>query len=477
MSDPGHDRADLDDDTTVTREQWKWSILAGMASFLDAGSIVALGATLAIWQGYLDLSADFVGVITALGPNAIGCGLGAFLGGRLGDMLGRKRIYQYDLIVYALAALTIALSVNSVMLLVGTFVLGLAVGADVPTSLALVGEFAPTKSRGKLLGFSQVAWYTGPVVVLFLALAVSDLEVLGARILFLTLVVVAVVTYVLRRGLTESARWVAASQETSDDPDAASGTTSEESARGAVPTTRQSLRQLMSGPHLRALLWTATIYITWNTAAGTGGIFTPYIIRTLGAGSQAASVGLSAIGFVVSLVATVFIFMRLVDRGHAARKWMWGIGGLMQVISYGLYLVFPFTVTVIVANILLFGIGAALAGEGTYKTASQELFPTMVRGTAQGITFGFARLVLGVWSFYVPILAATGIRPVAGILTALLAVSAVVGFFGMPNTAGKTLEQIEEERGTKVRTTTSVNGPKKRTGHSSEGPTGGMETS
>jgi MFS transporter, SP family, inositol transporter len=71
------------------------------------------------------------------------------------------------------------------MLLVGTFIVGVAVGADVPTSLALVGEFAPSGARGKLLGFSQVAWYSGPVVVLVLALALSGADVWGARVLFL----------------------------------------------------------------------------------------------------------------------------------------------------------------------------------------------------------------------------------------------------------------------------------------------------
>lgn len=35
------------DGDTVTRQQWKWSALAGMASYLDAGSIVALGAGMA----------------------------------------------------------------------------------------------------------------------------------------------------------------------------------------------------------------------------------------------------------------------------------------------------------------------------------------------------------------------------------------------------------------------------------------------
>ena len=35
-----------DDDSHATGQQWKWTVLAGMASYLDAGSIVALAAGL-----------------------------------------------------------------------------------------------------------------------------------------------------------------------------------------------------------------------------------------------------------------------------------------------------------------------------------------------------------------------------------------------------------------------------------------------
>src|SRR5438270_847584 len=88
-----------------------------------------------------------------------------------------------------------------------------------------------------------------------------------------------------------------------------------------------------------------------------------------------------------------------------------------------------------------------MAGEAVYKVFSQELFPTMLRGTAQGYTFGAARLLLGIWSFFVPVLATAGIKPVAGLLTLFLLVSGVVGYFGMPNTCGTSLEEIEAERG------------------------------
>jgi inositol transporter-like SP family MFS transporter len=435
----------------VTRQQWKWSALAGMASFLDAGSIVALGSSLAIWQDQFGLSNSFVGALAAIGPNAVGAGVGALVGGRLGDLVGRKRIYQYDLLVYAAGVLVIAAAGNAFMLVLGTAVVGLAVGADVPTSLALVGEFSPSKARGKLLGFSQIAWNSGPVVVLALALALSQTGTWSPRVLFLVLFVVTVVTYLLRRGIVESARWTAASGAASAAP---TSTPDAQPSSAPVPRRRAGLSPLglvFRGKNLRALVWTAAIYLTWNLAAGTNGIFTPYIIRTLHAGSQAASVALSCAGFVLGILGTIFVYMRLADRSHASRRLMWGVGGVMQVAAFGVYLVLPFSIPVIVLNIVLFGLGGALAGEGTYKTCSQELFPTMLRGTAQGVTFGAARLVLGAWSYFVPTLASTGIRPVAALLTLFLLVSAVVGYFGMPDTAGKTLEDIEAERGSPVR--------------------------
>src|SRR3954470_21722149 len=92
-------------ESTITREQWRVSILGAMASYLDAGSIVALRAPLTAFQAAFGLGEGAIGVLTALGPNAIGGAIGAFVGGRLGDKLGRKRIYKWDLLVYAVGIL------------------------------------------------------------------------------------------------------------------------------------------------------------------------------------------------------------------------------------------------------------------------------------------------------------------------------------------------------------------------------------
>lgn len=419
------------DDNTVSRQQWKWTALAGMASYLDAGSIVALGSGLALFQEEFALSNDMVGLLTAIGPNAIGCGLGAFIGGRLGDKLGRKRIYKWDLLVYAFGIALIAFSLGSPMLFVGTFVVGLAVGADVPTSLALVGEISPAKARGKLIGLTQIAWSLGPAIVLVLAFALSSTGLLGIRIVFLHLGVVALVTWVLRQGLAESAVWKAAAETTI--------------------TSSHRLRNLFQGANLRALAYTGGFYIFWALAAGTSGIFTPYLVTNIAGGSQAASVLVPVIGFGIGIPAILFVFMRFGDTSYKARRAMMGVGALMQIVAFGMFLAVPFTFVTAIGNIVLFNVGAALAGEPFYKTFSQELFPTMLRGTAQGFTFGVARLALGAWSFFVPVLATTGITAVAGILALFLVVAGAIGFFAMPNTSGKPLEQIEAERAEVVR--------------------------
>jgi MFS transporter, SP family, inositol transporter len=432
------------DDSHVTGQQWKWTVLAAMASYIDAGSIVALAAGLALWQQYLGMSSTTVGLLAALGPNAFGAAIGALIGGRLGDLFGRKRIYQYDLLVYALGTLLIVFSVNLPMLLIGTFIVGVAVGADVPTSLALIGEFSPSKARGKLMGLSQVAWSLGPIVVYVLAFALSSYGVLGNRIVFAHLFVVAIVTWALRRGMVESALWTAASG--AGEAARTSAPEAQPEEVPADPLAAGRLRNLFSGPTLAAILFTLTVYLFWNLAAGTFGVFFPYILRSLGAQSQAASVALSCAGFVLTLLAVVLIFMPFSDRSDRARRIMWGVGAVMNVVALAQLLILPFNTATAIALIALFGIGAALAGEPFYKTWSQELFPTMLRTTAQGLTFGVARLLLGIWSLFVPLLAELSIRPVALILTIFLAISGVVGFFFMPNTAGKSLEEIEAER-------------------------------
>jgi MFS transporter, SP family, inositol transporter len=420
------------DGTPITREDWKNTILAGLANYVDAGSIVAGAAGLALWAELFHLSSSFVGLIGAFSSNAISAGVGALVGGWLCDRYGRKRIYQWDLLVYAFGLLWIIFAQEAWMLVLGYVIAGLAVGADVPASWTLIAESAPDKARGRLSGIAQVLWNLGPVVVLALALALSGLDVLGVRIVFAHLLVVALVLWALRRNMRESEVWEEAVEEAG------------EHARPRSSLGLDAFGKLMRGVHLRPMLFLIGMYGLWNLMAGTNGFYLPYILRTVGAEGQAMSVGLQCLYFGLTAVAVALVFMPLADRVDQRRLFLAGAG--MQVAGMLLFSLFELSTLTALGYVLLLGIGMGFSQQPFFQLWSSELFPTLLRSTAQGAMFAVVRVSLGIWSFFVPVITAAGFHTLAWILTAFLIASALLGLLFAPSNAGKSLEEIQAEQ-------------------------------
>src|SRR6201999_2493214 len=136
-------------------------------------SIVSGSAALALWAVQYHLSTSFIGLLGAFSANAISAGVGALIGGRLCDIYGRQKIYQYDMLFYAFGMMWLVFAVQPWMIVVGFVLVGLAVGADIPASWSLIAELAPSKERGKHSGIAQVLWYLGPVMVLLMFLVLA----------------------------------------------------------------------------------------------------------------------------------------------------------------------------------------------------------------------------------------------------------------------------------------------------------------
>ena len=431
------------DSGELTREHWRWVILASMADYIDAGSIVAGAAALSIWANAFHMSDSLVGLLGAFSSNAISAGIGALIGGRLGDKVGRKKLYQYDLLVYIVGAAILMLANSQWVLILGYLILGLAVGADIPTSWALVSEISPSGSRAKLMGLGNIFWYIGPLVTLGLALLVSDMGMLGVRILFAHLIVVAAVTWYLRRGLVESERWQKAHLE-----EESSGSDRE----GTTMGTSSKIHQLFSDANLRSLVFVTSVYGLWNLVAGTYGFFLPYILHSVGGASPAEGDALQALWFISAIISVAFVFMRYGDRPN--RKPLYIVSAGMQTLAFVLFIFFPVSNTMVaIANVVLFGFGQGIAAWPLYRLWSVELFPTLLRGTAQGVITGILRIGLGFWSLFLPILTRnTGFKTVATIMTVFLLFTLIVGTLFLPNTGGKSLEEIQRE----LQSTTTV---------------------
>lgn len=409
---------------TATKENWRDTILAGLANYIDAGSIVSGSAALALWQEHYHLSNDLLGLIAAFGPNAIGAGVGALVGGILCDKLGRKKIYQWDMLIYAAGMALLVFATAPWMIIAGFLIVGLAVGADIPASWSLIAEQAPDDRRGKHSGVAQVLWYLGPVVVLLMSLALTGLGELGARIVFGHLLVIALGLTFLRSRMRESQRW-------------------EEAQR--AKTERPPLSTLFKGPYLKSILGLVGMYGFWNLWAGTNGFFFPYILRTVGAASQAQSVAIQALSFAIGMASIWFVFMRLSDKVNQRK--LFAVSAAIQIVGMALLAVFPLTIPVALLYVFLLQFGGGFGAQSFFQLWSAEMFPTMLRSSAQGVCFAVVRIGLGIFSFFVPMLTATGFTTLAWILTGFLVVSGVIGLAWAPRNEGKSLEQIAAERG------------------------------
>lgn len=438
------------DDAPTTRAHWRWTILTAAGNYLDAGSIVAGAVALPLWAPHFALTAGAVGLIGGFSSNGISGGIGALIGGWLGDKYGRRTVYAWDLLLYIAGALVIIFASGAEMLIAGYVLIGLAVGADIPNSLTLLAEFAPRKRRSRLLGFGPVAWYIGPLVAVILAVALNGLGLTAVKIIFGQLAVIALITWFMRRKMTESPRWAEMRGHQAE-----VRASMRELGQGSVATTATVgggggtgragaaafLRSLRGTGALPAVGFLIVLYTVWNIPAGTYGFFFPYLLATVGAKSAFAADYLDMVLYGVGII-TLAVYMMIGDRVNRRLHWT----GFSALAAIGFFLFLFLNVkseSTVIINIVLMGIGGFSV---TYHIATlwqTELLPTRVRAAGLGLSVAVARVVLGIWSIYLPsITASLGFTTVA-LMLALMYVFIMVwgGLFG-PATQGLALEDI-----------------------------------
>jgi MFS transporter, SP family, inositol transporter len=192
------------------------------------------------------------------------------------------------------------------------------------------------------------------------------------------------------------------------------------------------------------MLFLTGMYGLWNLMAGTNGFYLPYILRTVGDQSQAMSVALQAGSFLLVALGVAFVFMPFVDRVN--QKAMFMVGATLQIVALLLFALFDLSLSVALGYVILLGIGGGFAQQPFFQLWSGEMFPTLLRSTAQGLMFAVVRISLGIWSFFVPAITAAGFHTLAWILTGFVTASALLGLFFAPSNACKSLDEIQEEQ-------------------------------
>nr|WP_263706648.1 MFS transporter [Shouchella tritolerans] len=417
----------------LQKKGMKATITVAMSNYLEAGAIVAGAGGLTLWVEYLQLTDMWVGLLGALSANGFGAAIGALIGGALVDRYGRKFIYKYDLLLYMVGMLLIVFAFSFPMLLAGYVIVGIAVGALIPAAWTYIAEEAPPSERAARVGWSQFAWSIGPAITLFLSVALAPLGLLGSRLIFAQLFVVAIITWVLQQQINESQIWEKEQEKARLN----------QSGQAAV---KGSLKDLFTvKANLKALVFLIGIYFFWNLVAGTMGYFMPYIYETVGGLSAAQANLLQGVLWTFTVIATYAVFIKLGDKVN--RKLLFGTGGVLGIIAWFILTFGGMGMTELVLFVTIWGLAAGFGAQAFYALFASELFHTKYRAQAQGLMFCIVRIGVGLISLVVPaMISKIGFQPSGMMMIAFLIISLVIGVIMAPETRNRSLEAIQHER-------------------------------
>jgi putative MFS transporter len=371
------------------------------------------------------------------------------------DRFGRRPIFTFALIWYAVATVIMGLQSRAVAIDLWRFIASVGVGLELVAIDCYLAELAPKSVRGRAFAVStSIQFLSAPVVALLAWLLVphSLFGVAGWRWLAFVPAVGALLVWWVRRALPESPRWLAAHGRAAE-ADRVLGEIEARVARDfgralpdievapAPPAAEHAGFGLMWRPPYRRRTIVLIVFHIFQTIGFFG--FSNWL-PTLLVSQGVTLTKTLAYGLVLALVPPIapLAFALVADR--IERKWLIVVGALTAA-AFGLLLA---TMTQRSSFVLYTLVGAATAIGNSlmslaYHTYQSELFPTPIRARAVGFVYSFSRLSAIFSSFLIAaILDRSGSGGVFALIAgSLLLVAMTIGLFG-PRTSGCSLEEI-----------------------------------
>ncbi|MBY9080722.1 MFS transporter [Paenibacillus sp. HN-1] len=370
---------------------WSLVINASIASYLDAGLLVSAGIALAIWPQQFNIGPWMAGFISTL--LTLSVAFGSFVGGYLSDKFGRTRVFNLDILFVVIGTAIIAFAPSLPWLMSGLVIAGIASGADLPTSLAVISERTSDDKHGKAMTVTEIFWIGGIVLSQGLGFLTAGLGTLSNRFLFLWLALVALVTWLIRvfsprfKQIEEEALW--------KNPDPSSNPTAD--------NQKISLLALLKVPrYLAPMIMLAGFYLFWNLPANTWGSFLNYFLVTVDNRSQSFATLVAFVANILGVFVLYFIYMKFADTKYRYR--MMHIGLALCILSFIVSAAFGGVWYMFTACYVLYCMANMLHGEPLYKIWSQTLYPANVRATVTGFTYASVRLLTAVFSLVTPVI-------------------------------------------------------------------------
>jgi AAHS family 3-hydroxyphenylpropionic acid transporter len=389
--------------------------LCFLAAMLEGADIVSMGlAAPSVARQFAFHPGQVSYILTAA---IVGLMLGAAVGGRLGDRVGRKKVLLAAFVVLAAFSILTARAAGLNQFVLIRFLCGLGLGAAFPNLIAIAAEASRAGKRATAVGLMFCGQPLGGTLLgLFVA---SQARALDWRVIFyiggaLPLLLLPVLAFALR----ESAAF--------------------ERAKAAVAAAKETVKHPSAAFALFAEGRTVVTLLLWVSYGFTQVVvylinnWLPTLMVAKGFGPQQAAM-ISAFEN-MGAVAGCIVLAMLADRGHL--KAVLGVTYLGIAVSlFGLGAAQGYWPVVAVGVVMGF---FAIGGQLVLYTVAPTYYPTLIRATGVGSAISFGRLGGIAGPLAAGKLLAIGMAP-AGVLLAatpcaLLAGAAALGlaFRGKP---------------------------------------------
>lgn len=424
--------------------------LAGLLFGFDTG--VISGAILFIKKDFqlTDSMTEYV-VSSVLG----GAFLGSLFGGKVIDLFGRKKILVLSAICFVLGSTVSALSQGAFELILSRFILGLSIGIASFAAPLYLAEISPPEMRGKIVSLNQLAITVGILGSYIVDYALAEQEawrwMLGLGIF------PAIALLVGLRFLPESPRWSLMRGDS-------------ETARKTLQTIRQAdqvegeMQEIASSFKLKSL-GLSSLFSGWvlpvsliaiglsffQQATGINTIiyYAPTILKQAGFEQEKMAILATLVLGVVNVAATIASLF-LIDRWGRRPLLLVGIIGMsisLSVMGLAFYWKeVAWVSTLAVGGMIAYIICFAISLGPICWLVISEIFPAELRGVGASFATSANWMFNGVVAAtFLTLVNRFGASGTFWLYATVCLIALVFIYFFVPETKGKTLEEIQTE--------------------------------
>jgi sugar porter (SP) family MFS transporter len=449
---------------------WVISIVAAMGGLLFGWDWVVIGGAKPFFQRYFALTSE-TQIGWANSCALIGCLVGALVAGALSDKLGRKRLLIVSALLFAVTSLGNAMAHNFAIFICWRILGGVAIGLASNLSPMYIAEISPAQLRGRLVAINQLtvvigillAQYINWFLVRNLPQGASDEFIRsswfgqqGWRWMFGLTAAPALLFFIGMWLVPESPRWLAKNGKPARARSILAKIGDEAYADAAIADIESTLAQEevrrvrfsdLLQPGMRKVLVLGIVLAVFQQWCGINVIFN-YAEEIFRAAGYDVSSVLKNIAWTGSVnLAFTFVALGVVDRAGRRPLMLLGSAGLAAI-----YIAMGFCYSTGVKGLPMLLL--VLAAIGCYAMSLapvtwvviSEVFPNRIRGAAMAVAVSALWIACFILTYTFPILNSTlGSARTFWLYAAICVAGFIFIKLKLPETRGKSLEQIERE--------------------------------